>query len=82
MNNMMAIFPNINFHHNLTNFRHHHVLDENQQDITSKLFITFGVKSTIFMGNSSAMQLMMFNISNVSFENIISEIVKKHFELH
>ena len=41
------------FHHNLTNFRHHHILDENERDINSQLFITFDVKSTTSMGNSS-----------------------------
>lgn len=82
MYNMMAIFPNLNFHHNLTNFRHHHILDENELDISSQLFITFGVKSITLMGNSSVVQFMVFNISNVSSENIIFEIVKNFFEMH
>ena len=43
---MMIIFRNLNLHHNLPNFRHQHILDENQPTISSKLFVTFGVKST------------------------------------
>lgn len=42
-------------------------------------FTTFGVKYETLMGNSSAVQQMIFNISNVSTQNIISEIKKNHF---
>lgn len=58
----MDTFPKLNFHHNPTSFIHNHVLDENERDINTQIFITFGVKSAMLIWNSSAVQLMMFNI--------------------
>lgn len=51
------------------NFRHCHIIDKNERDVSGKLFINFGVKYITSMGKSSAVWLMMFNISNVSLEN-------------